>query len=230
LKQINALENFSSAFFMNECPDCGASREWKTNLDATKFLLHPLGGCHAYIQSKLKNRCNLFKQDFRTPKICLQGCKSRVYCFETQIGTVRNKIYLDTPRPPWIKHDCETSQGSVDQTNVYQPLVFIEYISCQAKQRLLGFLVQIASDEEALLLVGKPEENAQFIRQIHQPFFYEKIDDRNWILNTYQENHNAIENSLYAPKEYTCHIIMDPTRIKGWKKAFGDNNQLLIDL
>jgi len=119
---------------MNECPECGSPREWKARRDVAqlekqKFLSHSKGGCRKYINDKLKNRCNLLDQDFRTPRTCKDDCNSQIYCFETQIGNTPNKIYFDTPGSPWIKHDCKIKPALVVQVVEYKPCVIDRYVS-----------------------------------------------------------------------------------------------------
>jgi hypothetical protein len=216
---------------MNECPECGAPREWKAKRDMTqpkkqKFLSHPKGGCHKYINDKLKNKCNLLDQDFRTPRTCKEDCESQIYCFQTQIGSTPNKIYFDTPGPPWIKHDCNTKQNQIEQAAGYKPCVIDRYDSIIGtlslfKQRLLGFFIQIETDgfrQKVLIINSRREDNKQFVRQLHQPFFYKIINSHNWILNTYQENLDASGKLLCAPKEYIC-----------WKIDQRDENERSFD-
>ena len=221
---------------MNECPECGASCEWKTNSHSTKFLLHPKGGCHEYIDAKLKNRCNLFDQDFSTPRACKEDCDSQIYCFETQIGSTRNKIYFDTSGPPWIKHDCKIKPTLVAKVVEYKPCVIGLYVSCNfstpfEKQHYLGFQIQIEANgfyQKTLIKIQNQKDNKQFVRQLHQPFFYREISPQIWVLNTYQENFDEKGRLLYMPKEYKCQKI-DHESLKGWKDSFGDESQHSLD-
>lgn len=218
---------------MNECPACGAPREWKVRRDLTlperrKFLSHPKGGCREYIDNKLKNRCNLFDQDFRTPRACKEDCDSQIYCFENQIGSTLNKIYFDTPDPPWVKHDCQIKPTLAVQAAEYKPCV-IEH--CVARQRFLAFVIQIEIDglrQKALIAIQNREDKKQFVSQLHQPFFYRVISPQIWILNTYRKSLDAIGKLLCVPKEYNC-LKIDHTSIKGWKDAFGGENQHSLD-
>jgi hypothetical protein len=213
---------------MNECPECGASCEWKTNSDSTKFLLHPKGGCHEYIDGKLKNRCNLFDQDFRTPTACKEDCDGQIFCFETRIGSTSNKIYFDTSGPPWIRHDCKTKSTLAVQVAEYKPCVIDSYVSCNitsflGKQRFLGFKIQIEVNESrknALIAIQNRADNKQFVRQLHQPFFYKEIKPRVWVLNTYQESFDISGRLVCVPKEYNCWKF----DLEG-RDAFGDENQ-----
>jgi hypothetical protein len=221
---------------MNECPECGAPREWKTNSDATKFLVHPLGGCHEYIKNKLKNKCYLFDQDFGTPMACKEDCDDQIYCFETQIGNTPNKIYFNTPGPPWIRHDCKIKPTLVAQVVEYKPCVIDLYVSCNSsspfgKQHFLGFQIQIEADgfrQKTLVKIQNQKDNKQFVRQLHQPFFYKEIIPHIWVLNTYQKSFDARGRLLCVPKEYKCQKI-DHESIKGWKDSFGDENQHSLD-
>ena len=178
----------------------------------------------AYISIK-----NLFDQDFRTPRTCKEGCESQIFNFETKIGSTLNKICFDMPGHPWIKHACKAEQNLIDQAGGYHPLVFDQYVSCNLGERLLGFLVQIGTDNKVLIIVSKREDNGQFVRQLHQPFFYKEIDSRKWELNTYQEIWNRNGKLLYEPKKYICYVIRNPRAIKDQEKGFGDKNQLSID-
>jgi len=224
---------------MNECPECGAYREWKVRRDTAqhekrKFLSHPKGGCHKYINDKLKNRCNLLGQDFRTPRTCEEGCERQIYCFETKIGSTPSKICFDTPGPPWIKHDCEAKQHRAVQAVEYKPLVIDKYVSInlplgRMRQRFLGFHIEVdGSRKKALVMINGREDNKQIVRQLHQPFFYKEIGPHNWLLNTYQENLDTSGRLSYVPKEYICTKI-DHESSKGWKIAFGDEQQRSLD-
>jgi hypothetical protein len=218
---------------MNECPECGAHREWKVRRDTAqhekrKFLSHPKGGCREYIDNKLKNRCNLFDQDFRTPRTCEQGCERQIYCFENKIGSTLNKIYFDTPGPPWIKHDCKVKQNPVAQADEYRPCVIDDCLACQ---RFLAFVIQIETDgfrEKALIVIQSREDKQQLVRQLHQPFFHKEIPPHIRVLNTYQESLDASGRLLCVPKEYICKKI-EHESITGWKDAFGDEQQRSLD-
>jgi hypothetical protein len=223
---------------MLECENCGARLEIKTRRDMTlskrrRFPSHPNGGCHKYINDKLKNRCDLLDQDFRTPRMCKEDCGSQIYSFEIKIGSTPSKIYFDTPGSPWIKHDCNTKQNPVEQTAEYKPCVIEKYVSINktlgsVKERSLGFVIQIQKDgfrQKTLIRIQNGEDNKQFVRQLHQPFFYKEVAPHIWILNTYQENSDANGELLSAPKNYICEKI-DRKSLKGWKDVFGDENQL----
>jgi hypothetical protein len=171
---------------MNECPECGARQEWKTKPDGIKFLLHPLGGCHAYIGNRLKRRCNLLKE------------------FSTRAAG--NKIY----------------QNYLERG--YKPLVFDRYVSCNlGGQRCLGFIVCVEAQKEMLVILSERKNNAQFIRQLSQPFFYREIASNKWELNTFNEMQGNEE------KKYCCDVT-EPENLPGWKKHFGDKNQAILDL
>jgi hypothetical protein len=218
---------------MNECPFCGAHREWKATRDAVqsqkqKFLSHPKGGCREYIDDKLKNRCNLFDQDFGTPRACKEDCDSQIYCFETQIGSTTNQIYFDTPGPPWVKHDCRIKPTLVVQLAEYKPCVIDACVSCQ---RFLGFTIQIKTDgfrQKTLIAIQRREDKQQIVRQLHQPFFYKEISHQIWILNTYQDNCDVNGRLLCVPKEYNC-VKVDHESLKRWKTIFGDEKQRSLD-
>jgi hypothetical protein len=212
---------------MNRCPKCGAALEWKTRRDTTRFLSHPHGGCHEYIRSKLENRCNLFEQNFNTPKTCNENCKKPIFCFETKIGSTSNKIYFDTRGPSWIKHDCNVGQNQIGHAIEYKPLVFENFVSCNfalphSKIHFLGFEVRVEKDQPLQLIVlnlNKQADKVRFIYQLHQPFSYKEIDSRNWVLNTYEERWQS-EGLLYLPQETNC-----------WKINLAKENkdQLLIN-
>jgi hypothetical protein len=218
---------------MNECPFCGAPREWKVKHDAAepkkrKFLSHPKGGCREYIDGKLKNRCNLFDQDFGTAGACKEGCGSKIYCFETKTGSTPNNIYFDTPSPPWIKHDCKIKPALVAQVIEYKPCTIDVCLSCQ---RFLSFKIQIETDEfrkQAWIAIQSREDNCQFVRQLHQPFFRKEITPHIWLLNTYQESFDANGKLVCGSKKYNCWKI-DHESIKSWKTVFGDENQHPLD-
>ena len=192
--------------------------QWKTRrkIMRTKrqtFPSHPYGNCSNYIEHKLKYKCNLLEQDFRTPKTCEQGCLKKVYCFEIKIGSTINKLCFDTPGPPWIKHNCSKRENEVDQEAGYKPCLIDKYVSNYlpvngTKMPCLLFQIQIVtngSSIKALLLIREQEKIRQFIREIRQPFFYRERDLHHWILNTYQARYDdAGENLLYYPKEYIC--------------------------
>jgi len=80
-----------------------------------------------------------------------------------------------------------------------------------------------------LIAIQNREDNKQFVRQVHQPFFYKEIAPHIWLLNTYQERVDASGRVLYVPKEYNCWKI-DHESIPGWKDKFGDENQPSLDL
>ena len=227
---------------MNECPKCGAIREWKTRRDTAqsnerKFLSHPKGGCHKYVNDKLKNRCNLFEQDFGMPKKCEGGCGREIYCFESKIGITSRKICFDTPGPPWINHDCQKTGNPAEPAVGYKSCVICAYVSTNwthgyLKQHFLGFQIQIQKDgfqTEAFIVVSNPKDNKQFVDDLHQPFFYKEIAHTNWTLSTYREICDASGRVLYVPKEYPCWKV-DHESIKNWKAVFENEMQHCLDL
>lgn len=78
--------------------------------------------------------------------------------------------------------------------------------------------------DKVLIVICNQDDNSQFVRQLHQPFFYKEIDPHNWILNTYQ---TGIDESKRF-NEYACRKF-DPESIPGWKEIAGDKYQIPFD-
>lgn len=222
---------------MNECPTCGAPfEEWSTRHDSEKskerkFPIHPKDGCRAYVNAKLKNRCNLFQQDFRIPRMCEEGCGRRVYCFETKIGTTSNRIYFDTPGPPWINHNCQAKEIPAVLAAGYRACLICAPV-LNLSQHFLGFQIQIETGghRQTAFIVVKLKDRRCFVADLHQPFFYKEIRPDTCLLNTYQERQDVASGRFsHASKEYICRKI-DHESVRGWKAVFGDENQGSFDL
>jgi len=114
---------------------------------------------------------------------------------------------------------------------VFEEFVFDNYTLQYLMGHRLMFTARVGANPGLRLIILKADASAdknQFIHKLHQPFFYREIDSHNWVLNTYEERYDSNGSLFFSAKEYACYAIA-PTSIDGCKKAFGDENQLLIN-
>jgi hypothetical protein len=158
---------------MPYCEHCPAYCEWKTTKDISqpkgqKFLSHPYRSCTGYINHEQEKKCDLFKQDFSTPKTC-ENCGRKCYCLKIN-DTRCPTVCFEIPGPPWIVHDCAGSKNLVELLKDYRPCTIGDVISNKLHSKILGVKIQIETGRfrgGVMLVICQTEEIKSFIGQIH---------------------------------------------------------------